>query len=75
MRRQHRELGGPLPGAGPACKPSKAAAKSRWWPHFTPATLPFTRPPTRLQDKVPIDLCQACWSNAFRFTREVLAGY
>lgn len=27
------------------------------------------------QDKIPIDLCQPCWSNAFRFTREVLSGY
>ena len=27
------------------------------------------------QDKVPIDLCQPCWSNAYRFAREVLAEY
>ena len=26
------------------------------------------------QDKVPIDLCQPCWSNSFRFAREVLAA-
>ena len=25
------------------------------------------------QDKIPIDLCQPCWSNAYRYTREVLA--
>jgi len=25
------------------------------------------------QDKLPIDLCQPCWSNSFRFVREVLA--
>ncbi|KAL4451860.1 hypothetical protein ABPG75_007522 [Micractinium tetrahymenae] len=25
------------------------------------------------QDKIPIDLCQPAWSNAYRFTREVLA--
>lgn len=27
------------------------------------------------QDKVPIDMCQPCWSNAYRFAREVLAEY
>ncbi|KAI3437743.1 hypothetical protein D9Q98_000191 [Chlorella vulgaris] len=27
------------------------------------------------QDKVPIDLCQPCWSNAYRFAREILAEY
>ncbi|KAI7844845.1 hypothetical protein COHA_001499 [Chlorella ohadii] len=27
------------------------------------------------QDKVPMDLCEPCWSNAYRFTREVLAEY
>ncbi len=26
------------------------------------------------QDKVPIDLCQPCWSPAYRYTQEVLAG-
>ena len=26
------------------------------------------------QDKVPIDLAQPCWSNSFRFVREVLAA-
>ena len=26
------------------------------------------------QDKLPVDLCQPCWSNSYRFTREVLAG-
>ena len=26
------------------------------------------------QDKLPIDLCQPCWSNAYRYTREVLAA-
>lgn len=26
------------------------------------------------QDKLPIDLCQACWSPAFRYAREVLSG-
>jgi ankyrin repeat protein len=26
------------------------------------------------QDKLPIDLCLPCWSNAYRFTREVLAA-
>lgn len=26
------------------------------------------------QDKLPIDLCQACWSPAFRYTREVLSS-
>ena len=25
------------------------------------------------QDKMPVDLCQPCWSNAYRYTREVLA--
>jgi ankyrin repeat protein len=25
------------------------------------------------QDKTPIDLCQPCWSNAYRYTREILA--
>lgn len=25
------------------------------------------------QDKMPFDLCQPCWSNAYRYTREVLA--
>jgi ankyrin repeat protein len=25
------------------------------------------------QDKTPLDLCQPCWSNAYRYTREVLA--
>ena len=25
------------------------------------------------QDKIAIDLCQPCWSNAYRYTREVLA--
>jgi ankyrin repeat protein len=27
------------------------------------------------QDKVAIDLAQPCWSNSYRFTREVLAAY
>ena len=27
------------------------------------------------QDKAPVDLCQPCWSNAYRFAREVLAEY
>lgn len=27
------------------------------------------------QDKMPIDLCQPCWSNSYRFAREVLAAY
>ena len=26
------------------------------------------------QDKVPVDLCQPCWSNSYRFAREVLAA-
>ena len=26
------------------------------------------------QDKLPVDLCQACWSPAFRYTREVLSS-
>lgn len=25
------------------------------------------------QEKLPIDLCQSCWSDAYRFTRQVLA--
>lgn len=25
--------------------------------------------------QVPMDLCEPCWSNAYRFTREVLAEY
>ena len=25
------------------------------------------------QDKMAIDLCQPCWSDSYRFTREVLA--
>lgn len=41
---------------------------------------PPTHPPTsllcpsQLQDKIPIDLCQPCWSNSFRFTKEVLGN-
>ncbi len=26
------------------------------------------------QDKIPIDLCQACWSNSYAYTRAVLAA-
>lgn len=26
------------------------------------------------QDKLPVDLCQPCWSNAYRYTQEVLAS-
>ncbi len=26
------------------------------------------------QDKLPIDLCQPAWSNAYRYAREVLAA-
>ena len=26
------------------------------------------------QDKLPIDLCQPCWSPSFRYTREVLSS-
>lgn len=26
------------------------------------------------QDKQPIDLCQACWSRSWRYTREALAA-
>ena len=26
------------------------------------------------QDKMPMDLCQPCWSNSYRFAREVLAA-
>lgn len=27
------------------------------------------------QEKIPIDLCQPCWSDAYRYTREVLSAY
>jgi len=27
------------------------------------------------QEKIPMDLCQPCWSNSYRFTREVLGAY
>ena len=26
------------------------------------------------QDKVPIDLCQPCWSDSYRYTRQVQLG-
>ena len=26
------------------------------------------------QDKMPVDLCQPCWSNSYRFARELLAA-
>ncbi len=26
------------------------------------------------QDKVAVDMCQACWSHSYRFTREVLVA-
>ncbi len=25
------------------------------------------------QEKLPIDLCQACWSNSYKYCREILA--
>lgn len=28
---------------------------------------------TNKQGKIPIDMCQPCWSNAYKYTREVLA--
>ena len=27
-----------------------------------------------LQGKLPIDLCQPCWSDAYNYTREILAA-
>lgn len=27
------------------------------------------------QEKIPIDLCQPCWSNSYRFARQVLAAH
>lgn len=27
------------------------------------------------QEKVPIDMCQPCWSNSYRFAREALGAY
>ena len=32
------------------------------------------RPPLPPQDKTPADLCQPCWSPAYRYTREALAA-
>lgn len=32
-------------------------------------------PPLHPPGQVPMDLCEPCWSNAYRFTREVLAEY
>lgn len=54
----------------------------------TSVSLSLTRPRSKLetrnaqgadktlrnkQDKMAIDLCQPCWSDSYRFTREVLA--
>lgn len=55
-------------------------ASSRHWqteprPPFLPALAPQGSIASPLQDKIPIDLCQPSWSNAFRFTKEVLSGY
>ncbi|KAL6785643.1 hypothetical protein ACKKBG_A01075 [Auxenochlorella protothecoides x Auxenochlorella symbiontica] len=27
------------------------------------------------QEKIPIDLCQPCWSNSYRFARQLLSAY
>jgi len=58
-------------GCGGGGAGAGGAARARAPPHPTPPPHPR---PLASQDKTPSDLCQPCWSPAFRYARDALAA-